>query len=1192
LPLSISIAHADSDETTIYLDGGERIHVPIQFAHLSASYSHDIIVHLKGEGSLEGYDIRTSGRRRSGPSCDFDLGIYEPGESTPLESTIFYDMEWTNWFGAYDLGDYDSIIIRVKPSTECSNDPGSVEIAIALDGEPVSTPEPIVLFWPDEDHIRSGQCTYLNWNVENASEIRLDPESVNVYGQRQVCPPATTTYILSVADYDGSWTKYPKTIYIEEAPESVIDFWADNYNINEGDCTYLNWDVSNASGVYLDGSSYSQSSYEYVCPSKTTTYTLEVYGNDGQLYSVPLTIYVEEEEPLPPEPSSISFWADDYKLVGYGCTELHWDVLNAERVKLDGDDTGGEIGIHVCPGETKTYVLEVLGEDGAWTKEELTILVEEEVHEDRCDPSREATNYILFVTDSNELAESTNTSDAWEQIQPRLEKLYHTYAEGCMGIPVFLNLAELYPDGRYFWPQVGAAIQDTIHEKMGGFYPGAVTIIGGPDVVPMAELENAADDETLYTDDVHVDFNEDRRHLPDVVITRVPDGHDINLIQNHISAFMTERVNKVAPEGMTVLSGLSYSLEKTVYGYQDTLLLSDILERGEGNYTHLVSPPWGTAGYDDRFETEFADIIPDQDVWNDNPPQNEIPLNVQNLLFLLNKPAGQINNSYWSAVDPRMNKLQFVFSVDQVKKIGGLGGWHVFSTAGHAADLASGNQTPENSITLQFLFRGAHHFIGSTTETYLVYSACRKVGSNATQICHYELTGATGLLIQQYYRTRSEDPATSFWASKFSFADQMNPASPYDYKTLHSFHYFGLVTPGPQLGSRRQVSRIGKEDLSHRAAEICPSQIPDDCDGDGISNEEEMWVAQTFVPKYYFAKGELALHGYYVYQISPQKVAGTEGVVLMVLALYDQDYVFYHFKNIDLIGLPMSFMIPVAMPIYLGSRIVHSYTSEEGSRDFMHYGDNEVIEIWLARRPGFDMAPSEGVATYHDPQRESTAYQVERISIHRHHDTVEYGPRDVGWISTHPEVFVSEGKHGTYVSYKECRNAVANLITDTGYGNCDINFHWNPLKTVKEIGICVGRQGEAFLGSIKGLAQAVTWRELCSTASESMEYGMASIPVLRPENNVGERDEPLFINMEDNPYLAPVFPYESVWDDEIGRFCGGYREYVPDPDAFASLPLLEWAGKVPFIDEKICTGPNDSKWCPGTTHGYCGYWGE
>ena len=71
-----------------------------------------------------------------------------------------------------------------------------------------------------------------------------------------------------------------------------IHFWADTTTLHAGECTRLRWDVENVREVYLDGDGVTGHGKKKVCPTVTTTYTLEVVHLNGVVTQYAVTITV------------------------------------------------------------------------------------------------------------------------------------------------------------------------------------------------------------------------------------------------------------------------------------------------------------------------------------------------------------------------------------------------------------------------------------------------------------------------------------------------------------------------------------------------------------------------------------------------------------------------------------------------------------------------------------------------------------------------------------------------------------------------------------------------------------------------------------------------------------------------------------------------------------------------------------
>jgi hypothetical protein len=76
-----------------------------------------------------------------------------------------------------------------------------------------------------------------------------------------------------------------------------------------------------------------------------------------------------------PSQPSASIWADSNKLDQGQCTTLHWTAGNAKEVYLNGQGIAGETSRQVCPSQTTTYTLRVVGYDNSTAESSTTINV-------------------------------------------------------------------------------------------------------------------------------------------------------------------------------------------------------------------------------------------------------------------------------------------------------------------------------------------------------------------------------------------------------------------------------------------------------------------------------------------------------------------------------------------------------------------------------------------------------------------------------------------------------------------------------------------------------------------------------------------------------------------------------------------------------------------------------------------------
>ncbi len=93
--------------------------------------------------------------------------------------------------------------------------PAPVKVAEA----PPPPPRPVVSFSAEPATVERGQCATLRWNVENATQVAINPGVGNVAasGTQRVCPTTTTTYTLSASGAGGS-DSATATVNVSAAP--------------------------------------------------------------------------------------------------------------------------------------------------------------------------------------------------------------------------------------------------------------------------------------------------------------------------------------------------------------------------------------------------------------------------------------------------------------------------------------------------------------------------------------------------------------------------------------------------------------------------------------------------------------------------------------------------------------------------------------------------------------------------------------------------------------------------------------------------------------------------------------------------------------------------------------------------------------------------------------------------------------
>jgi uncharacterized protein YraI len=224
-----------------------------------------------------------------------DTTAINPGQCTTLrwfvqgEGSVFYKAQTV--FGE---GFRVECPAQTTRYTLLVNRPGNVILTRAVTIAVITTQ---VEFAAEPATIGPGQCSMLNWEISAASQIFLDQEEVPASGTREVCPAETTTYQLRVYTLSGELMDYETTVTVDPTitPEPVIvsiSFTADRTVITSGACANLSWVVANAQSVLFEGEGVSGVGTREVCPTTTTTYTLQVTLEDGSMQERTIVIVV------------------------------------------------------------------------------------------------------------------------------------------------------------------------------------------------------------------------------------------------------------------------------------------------------------------------------------------------------------------------------------------------------------------------------------------------------------------------------------------------------------------------------------------------------------------------------------------------------------------------------------------------------------------------------------------------------------------------------------------------------------------------------------------------------------------------------------------------------------------------------------------------------------------------------------
>ncbi len=152
-------------------------------------------------------------------------------------------------------------------------------------------------------------------------------------------------------------------------PPPTVTFTATPERIQTGQSSKLEWNVTSAGVVLLDGQTVAAQGSQFVAPVATTTYTLTLVFLDGTMQELTRTISVT---PV----MTATFTATPATIPPGVAATLAWQTQGATQVTLDGE-TVTAIGTRaVTPAATTTYALRVVFADGSVRDLTATVAVQ------------------------------------------------------------------------------------------------------------------------------------------------------------------------------------------------------------------------------------------------------------------------------------------------------------------------------------------------------------------------------------------------------------------------------------------------------------------------------------------------------------------------------------------------------------------------------------------------------------------------------------------------------------------------------------------------------------------------------------------------------------------------------------------------------------------------------------------------
>jgi hypothetical protein len=243
----------------------------------------------------------------------------------------------------------------------------------------------ITIFSANKTSISAPDSVQLSWKTEGANTVILTPpgQGVSPSGSMVVAPTSTQRYDLTAKNACSQVTQ-SITIYVKTPLPGILSFTAIPPQCLKGQCSQLNWQVSNTQSVSLtnDGTgevkNVTGQSALQVCPQESTTYTLRACNSAGECVSADAMVTVIVQGP----PSILTFEANPPEISAGATSILSWVIGGAEQVTLinTGDGTSTPVASvvsswPVSPKNTTVYTLVAVNRFAASVIASVTVTV-------------------------------------------------------------------------------------------------------------------------------------------------------------------------------------------------------------------------------------------------------------------------------------------------------------------------------------------------------------------------------------------------------------------------------------------------------------------------------------------------------------------------------------------------------------------------------------------------------------------------------------------------------------------------------------------------------------------------------------------------------------------------------------------------------------------------------------------------
>jgi len=208
--------------------------------------------------------------------------------------------------------------------------------------------------------VTAGQTSTLNWVVENATTVTIQPTlgSVDAHsGSSTVSPTTTTTYTLTATGPGGTVNSTVTVTVSAPGSPQILRFEANPVTIGPNQQSTLSWATNGASLVSINNmTNLPLNGSVTVTPSQTTTYTLTATSSDGHSVTAPVTVTVATGT----IPQVVVFVGNPQTIDPGSSSKLCWQVNGANSISITpgiGSNLNANDCATVSPQQTTTYTL-------------------------------------------------------------------------------------------------------------------------------------------------------------------------------------------------------------------------------------------------------------------------------------------------------------------------------------------------------------------------------------------------------------------------------------------------------------------------------------------------------------------------------------------------------------------------------------------------------------------------------------------------------------------------------------------------------------------------------------------------------------------------------------------------------------------------------------------------------------------